>query len=153
QPNGGGDAPEAVYDGLEAACGELDWRPHSRRLAVLIGDAPPHGTGMGGDGFRGGCPCGLTMEAATGLLGGKGITLYAVGLTEAVRDSFARLATYTGGEFFESAQGQQAIEALQRLLTTEFEGIDLDRQVLDLCRRTQDWTVDGMGETLASGRS
>ncbi len=27
KPDGGGDAPEAVYDGLKAACNELAWRP------------------------------------------------------------------------------------------------------------------------------
>jgi hypothetical protein len=152
KPDGGGDAPEAVYDGLQTACDQLDWRPHSCRLAVLIGDAPPHGTGMRGDGFRNGCPCGLTAERVTALLEEKGITLYALGLTAFVRNSFARLATWTGGEYFEAAQTQQAIDALQGLLQKEFAGIDLDRQVLELCRRTSEWTVDGASEALSSGR-
>src|SRR5579884_3334578 len=37
---GGGDAPEAVLDGIAAACRELSWYKHSRRLIVLVGDAP-----------------------------------------------------------------------------------------------------------------
>ena len=151
-PNGGGDAPEAVYDGLEAACTKLKWRPHSCRLAVLVGDAPPHGTGFGGDGFRNGCPCGLTAAQVTAQLEAKGITLYALGLTGAVRNSFTPLATWTGGQYFEAAQAQKAIDALQELLKNEFAGIDLDRQVLELCRRDPEWTVDGMSETLAGGR-
>jgi hypothetical protein len=151
-PGGGGDAPEAVYDGLEAACTELKWLPHSYRLAVLVGDSPPHGTGCAGDGFRHGCPCGLTAEQVTARFEQNGITLYALGLTAVVRNSFAPLATWTGGEYFEAAQAQKAIAALQELLKNEFAGIDLDRQVLELCRRDPEWTVDGMSETLASGR-
>lgn len=152
KPDGGGDAPEAVYDGLEAACTQLKWRPHSYRLAVLIGDSPPHGTGCGGDAFRDGCPCGLTAEKVTARFELNGITLFALGLTAAVRTSFTPLAMWTGGEYFEAAQAQKAIDALQALLTNEFAGIDLDRQVLELCRRDPQWTVDGMSETLASGR-
>src|SRR5581483_5164750 len=41
--DGGGDTPEAVLDGVLGACHELVWRPHARRLAVLVGDSPPHG--------------------------------------------------------------------------------------------------------------
>ena len=43
--NGGGDGPESVLDGVLAAVRELAWRPHARRLAVLVGDSPPHGVG------------------------------------------------------------------------------------------------------------
>src|ERR1051326_2055048 len=48
---GGGDTPEAVLDGVVAACRELQWRKSARRLAVLVGDAPPHGVGAQGDSF------------------------------------------------------------------------------------------------------
>ncbi len=67
QANGGGDAPEAVPDGITAACCELAWWKHSRRLIILVGDAPPHGMGMGGDAFPHGCPCGETIESVTRL--------------------------------------------------------------------------------------
>ena len=48
---GGGDAPEAVFAGIVGAINELSWRPHSRRISLLVGDAPPHGVGYRGDGF------------------------------------------------------------------------------------------------------
>src|ERR1044071_5396679 len=41
--DGGGDAPEAVYDGVFAACKQIEWRPFSCRFTLLVGDAPPHG--------------------------------------------------------------------------------------------------------------
>jgi hypothetical protein len=151
QPSGGGDAPEAVYDGLRAAVRELDWRPHARRLAVLVGDAPPHGVGWSGDGFAKGCPCGLTTESVTALLEERNVTLYALGLTAAVTASFTRLARYTGGAFFAAGQGEQAIAALRGLLEREFADLDFDRRVLAACA-APGWTVDGVGEALGSAR-
>jgi hypothetical protein len=148
-PQGGGDAPESVFDGLRAACDQLEWRPHSRRLAVLIGDAPPHGAGLNA---ARPCACGLTTEATTALLEGQGVTLYALGLYRGLKDSFGPLAAFTGGEYFDAGQGAQVIDALKRLLQAEFEGLDLDRQVLELTRSAPEWTVDGVSEALASGR-
>jgi hypothetical protein len=153
KPDGGGDGPEAVFDGLTAACLELVWRPHTCRLAVLIGDAPPHGVGGAGDAFRSGCPCGLTTAGATALLEQHGITLYALGLTRWVNASFTQLAAWTGGAYFEAQHGPSAIEAVRGVIAREFEEIDMDRRVLELCRTTPDWTMDGVSETLASGRT
>ncbi|MFZ5653466.1 MAG: vWA domain-containing protein [Pseudomonadota bacterium] len=39
---GGGDHPEAVAAGVEAAVERADWRLGARKVMVLIGDAPPH---------------------------------------------------------------------------------------------------------------
>ncbi len=153
QPAGGGDGPEAVYDGLAAACRELQWRPHACRLAVLIGDAPPHGVGGHGDRFPHGCPCGATTAGATALLERQGVVLYALGLTIGVKDSFTKLAAWTGGEYFEANGGRSAIDALREVIAREFAEIDVDRRVLELCRATPDWTVDGVSDRLAGGRS
>lgn len=153
KPDGGGDGPEAVYDGLSAACEKLAWRDHSQRLVVLIGDAPPHGWYRGGDGFPDGCPCGQTPDSVTALYEQHGITLYAVGLTRHVDDSFGRLARYTGGDYFGSEHGGTALEGVQTLLGLEFKDIDFDRQVLERCRADAAWTVDGLGTALASPRA
>ncbi|MBV7327324.1 VWA domain-containing protein [Chloroflexi bacterium TSY] len=75
RPNGGGDVPEAVYDGIAAAGEQLLWRTHSHRLAVLIGDAPPHQD----------CACGITADEATALLEEQRVLLYSVGLTNVVQ--------------------------------------------------------------------
>ena len=40
-PKGGGDIPEAVYEGLYEAADKFPWAAESR-LIILIGDAPPH---------------------------------------------------------------------------------------------------------------
>jgi von Willebrand factor type A domain len=42
QAGGGGDWPEAVFDGLEAAVNDLKWRKNSKRVIVLVAGSPPH---------------------------------------------------------------------------------------------------------------
>ncbi len=149
-PNGGGDGPEAVYDGLFAAGADLQWQAHSQRLAVLVGDAPPHGEGTRGDAFPAGCPCGHTYESVTASLEQSLVTLYAIGLTPLVDDSSARLARYTGGEYFQAGRGQRAIETLRGVLEQEFQDLDFDRRVLEACEFG--WTIDGLTEQLKSSR-
>ena len=39
---GGGDTPEAVLAGLRQAIERTKWRPDSKRVVILFGDAPPH---------------------------------------------------------------------------------------------------------------
>jgi hypothetical protein len=151
-PSGGGDGPEAVLDGLRAAADELVWRPHAQRLAVLVGDAPPHGVGGQGDGFADGCPCGLTLPATTAVLEGHGIILYALCLTPHVNKPFAELAQLTGGEGFTAGHGTAAIEALKRVLLVEFSDLEFDRRARDVCLATPEWTIDTVCTALESPR-
>lgn len=77
--NGGGDGPEAVYDGLVAA-GNLQWRPTADHLVFLIGDAPPHGVGAHGDSWPKGCPCGMRAGGVIELYDFHHIRLNAVSI-------------------------------------------------------------------------
>ena len=65
---------------------------------------------------------------------------------------FAPLAAWTGGTFFAPDRGESAVETIRAVIAAEFDAIDMDRRVLELSRTVPDWTVDGLGETLASGR-
>jgi Mg-chelatase subunit ChlD len=145
---GGGDAPEAVLDGIAAACRELAWYKHSRRLIVLVGDAPPHGTGMRGDAFSSGCPCGETIESVTRLAEEKCITIHALGLTGAVTESFSTISSMTGGKFFSSKEADKAIEAIAKLLKAEFEDVELDRHVLVAWRKNPEIATDELAEQM-----
>jgi hypothetical protein len=60
----GGDIPEAVLDGLDAAC-DLSWRDNADHLLFHILDAPPHGRiyhTFQNDKWIGGCPCNKTAR-------------------------------------------------------------------------------------------
>ena len=152
RPDGGGDTPEAVYDGLRTMCNVLSWEPHSHKLAVLIGDAPPHGTGQGGDRFPDGCPCGMTADTATSLLEASAISLYALSMDTGSEDAFARLARFTGGESFPVRGGDAAIATLKSLLAKEFEDLEFDRQVRDFACARVDWTVDEICQAVEGTR-
>jgi hypothetical protein len=63
--NSGGDTPEAVLDGLDAAC-SLKWRDKADHLVFHVLDAPPHGrtySACENDRWPEGCPCGRTAES------------------------------------------------------------------------------------------
>lgn len=150
--HGGGDAPEAVLDGIVAACGELGWWKHSRRLMVLVGDAPPHGTGAHGDAFREGCPCGENIASVTRLAEEKRITIHSLGLTKLVNESFSEISYLTGGQFFSAHQANQAIEHIATLLKTEFADLDVDRRVLALRRAAPEMAVEEMAARLEISR-
>jgi von Willebrand factor type A domain len=154
--NGGGDGPESVLDGVLAAVRELAWRPHARRLAVLVGDSPPHGVGARGDGFPQGCLCGETIESVTAAAEDARITFYAFGLTSGVESSFGAISNLTGGEFFAiwrgGSAGQDAIESLQAILVEEFGNLAFDRTVLAARREHPDDSLDELATRLASNR-
>jgi len=66
---GGGDAAEAVHDGLNAAITKMSWRDgDNRRIRMIfhITDAPPHGKEYWpqshfSDDYPDGCPCGIKL--------------------------------------------------------------------------------------------
>jgi von Willebrand factor type A domain len=144
--DGGGDEPEAVLDGITAACRELTWWKHSRRLIILVGDAPPHGMGSRGDAFPQGCLCGETIESVTRLAEEQRITIHALGLTNAVTEAFTTISYLTGGKFFSAQQGSQAIEQIATILKAEFTDIALDRRILDAWRANTEIPLDDLAE-------
>ena len=149
QAGGGGDLPEAVFAGLVAAA-NLAWRKHARRIAVLVGDAPPHGVGCQGDAFRHGCPSGETIHSTSAKLEGASIRLYAIGLTPIVQESFGLLSSLTGGKLFTAAQENAAIQQLAGMLQEEFGQLRFDQQVYESWRTTREPNVEGVAAGLGA---
>lgn len=87
--NGGGDRPEAVWDGVNELF-KLSWRDKSDRIVYLVGDSPAHAQ----------CPCGLTPDFLIENLKKTGIQLNAhsiAGMVDTTAD-FKLLADATDGE-------------------------------------------------------
>lgn len=145
-PAGGGDYPEAVLDGLHACARKLNWRPHSRRVAILIGDAPPHG--WRGEAPQGTCACGKTVDTTTAVLEEQRIALSALGLTAGVDASFAWLSRATGGSYFAAHRRQTAMSALESVLAREFADLDFDRRVRDATAEKPESSVDELAAVL-----
>jgi len=120
---GGGDIPEAVFDGIINGTDGMQWRDGSNRIAFLIGDAPPHGMAY----EEPCCLCGLTWGDAVAALEGHGVTLYSISLHPGPKQVFKMLANYTGGFLVESPG---VMEAICNTLTSIFEG-RLDSSVLE----------------------
>lgn len=149
-PNGGGDWPEAVFDGVVAACKKLKWRDHARRIAVLLGDAPPHGH----SGDRGGwdqCPCGETMDTVSSLVEETCIRLFSVPLNmdPALINSFKELALLTGGGSYPVGAGSCAIDEIRKIVDEEFGNLELDTKVHKAWHETNgEITPDDLAEKL-----
>lgn len=125
---GGGDAPEAVIDGLIDGAEAMTWREGSRRIAFLIGDAAPHGMVWG----EACCQCGRTWGDAVATLQYKKVTLYsvAIGGLSGTKEAFKTLATFTGGMLLPEEGG--ALDAVLQTLSEKFEEMDLGTKVLEL---------------------
>jgi hypothetical protein len=131
-PAGGGDAPEAVLDGLIAAA-NLQWREHADHLCFLVGDAPPHGYGESDDTWPHGCPCRATPNGAVELLNGRGIRLHAISLTAnpATVRAFRELAEGAGGTLTEAPSDPYgAVHATGRGLYAASAMVDAGREYL-----------------------
>lgn len=130
---GGGDGPEAVLDGLHDALNKIKWREHSHNVIVLVGDAPPHGTGSGGDHWSKGCPCGLTIEKITKQAEQRAATIFAVGVGNdaQMQSSFQKIAKPTGGEFVSLSDVQSLIPKILELLRREMSKVAADIDIFD----------------------
>jgi hypothetical protein len=82
------------------------------------------------------------------------VIVYALGLTgdRHMIEAFTRLSAMTGGEFFPSGQGNQAIESLKGILAAEFGNLDVDRKVLAEHEANPDLMIDGLAERLEMSR-
>jgi Mg-chelatase subunit ChlD len=98
---GGGDHPEAVLEGLEAALTKLKWSSKNNnviKMAYLVGDAPAQHYADG-----------PTEKAITRLARKKGVVLHTIAcghnLTEGGKDTWSHLARLTEGRFLQLSDG------------------------------------------------
>jgi hypothetical protein len=117
-------------------------------MAVLVGDAPPHGVGCPGDGFPRGCPSGETMESTSAKAEEARVTLYALGMSQQCEESFAYISRLTGGKFFRVEHGDDAMKQMQKILNDEFGQLEFDRKVHDVWTITSAPSVETIAETI-----
>jgi len=131
--DGGGDGPEAVADGLYDALYSISWRQGAHKFIFLVGDAPPHGTGMSGDGFPGGCPCGQDPETLARQAKERGIIIFTLGVGDntTMRRSFELIsqAGEEGGMLVPLDDASRLIDKVLEKTKGEFGNIDIDRMV------------------------
>jgi hypothetical protein len=168
--DGGGDGPEAVYDGVDAACGLMKWREHSCRFVLLVGDSPPHGfrtqpqeepPARGRrrrvdheDGFPAGCPCGLTAQSVTAKAENQRVTVHALcmGDDPITVESFTEIAIGTGGQCASARNAQEIVGKIIEMLTAEFRDLQFDAQVLTTAQRMKQLDIAAIADALRCPR-
>ena len=179
--DGGGDHPEAVYDGVCEAAVLTEWRAHSCRFILLVGDAPPHGyapprvieeaaaarapgrrsgrtrghVAADAGGARGSsCRCGLDAAQVTAAAEENRVTVHALPMSEDVhtRGAFTELAQGTGGECAEQSDAGAVVGRIGQMLDAEFRSLQFDRQVLEFSARLQSLDAGEIGESLGCSR-
>lgn len=153
QAVGGGDAPEAVFDGVYDACARLVWRPHSCRFVLLVGDAPPHGA-KAHEGTGNPCACGYTVHTVTAAAEAQNVTIHALsmGRDQQTVGAFTAMARGTGGECVVANQADAVLKAMTDVLTREFGNLPFDRQVLDTVRALGELDTAAVAERLGTPR-
>ena len=141
--DGGGDAPEAVYDGVFEACTKMEWREFSCRFILLVGDAPPHGVDLevlettrrrhGHDAWPSGCPCGLNMNEVTAAAEDGRIVLHALAMRSdnVTIESFSAIARATGGSFALTTSADRVVTRIKQVIDSDFQNLDFDRRMLE----------------------
>lgn len=132
--SGGGDAPEAVYSGL-SACLELPWETGAYRVVVLVGDAPPHGVGAGGDSYAKGDPTGLDLDEVANRFETAGVFVHALAMTRGgdtiLERAFRRLSISTGGSYNDAATADAAMGLVATFAERFAKDIAFDRRLWD----------------------
>ncbi len=133
----GGDAPEAVADGLHDARTKLSWSPDAYKVLLLVGDAPPHGkdyNNLSDDYWPKGCPAGYDPKDEVLQLRkqfGATVFIFVVGCNEVVERSFRSIAeAVEGGQYFPLKDRKKLPEAILSILEGVSDLIEDDRKVL-----------------------
>jgi len=100
---GGGDMPEAVLDGINAALNEVQWRPESEKSIIMALDAPPHGERFDqGNYNKKECPCGLHESTLLPKMREMKIDFSIIKLTNDINKMIDVFSQYINIEIFNS---------------------------------------------------
>lgn len=121
----GGDIPEAMYDGIDAALTEIDWRQGSHRVVCVIADSSAHEPGEVQN------PRNLDRKQIVGSANDKGVKLFALvtPLPQKTSEEQRRDKEKLWGQLREITQGAKG-EALP--LSQASQLVDKMRKIMDL---------------------
>ncbi|KAL7418007.1 hypothetical protein BDY24DRAFT_373778 [Mrakia frigida] len=144
--SGGGDGPEAVTAAMAVAVEGVEWRPDAAKMVVLIADAPMHGIGEYGDGFREGSPDGKDPLELARQMASQGITMFIVACEPALSgylygtDIFKALCLITSGLMLPLTNASLLAHAI---VGSALEHLDMERLIREV--------GDAVGERLRLG--
>lgn len=164
--DGGGDRPEAVFDGVRAAVEKSAWREFSSRFVLLVGDAPPHGYPLnfapenrknGESAFfsDAACTCGLKISDVTAAAEANRVVVCALPIAKdaVTLAAFTEIARGTGGICADYADSSASIKRISELLDAEFANLAFDAAVLDAFCDFGEVDVENISEKLGESRA
>ena len=133
--SGGGDGPEAVSTALQVM-NKMEFLNESAKIAVLIGDAPPHGVEEG-DRWPQGTPDGAKWTEETKRAFGKGVVIHTVGCFPEITSYQKGIATYekiaadSQGRFIPLEKAELLVNIITGLAVEEIDKLAIQKSILE----------------------
>ena len=145
--SGGGDGPEAVSTALQVM-NKMEYLNESAKIAVLIGDAPPHGVEPG-DRWPQGTPDGAKWDKEAKKAFDKGVIIHTVGCFPEITSYTNGIATYekiaglSQGRFIPLEKAELLVNIITGLAVEEIDKIAIQKSILeDLGVSMEDFPAD-----------
>jgi len=145
--SGGGDGPEAVSTALQVM-NKMEFLNESAKIAVLIGDAPPHGV-ESGDRWPKGTPDGAKWTEEAKRAFGKGIIIHTVGCFPEIThyekgvETYEKIAADSQGRFIPLEKAELLVKIITGLAVEEIDKIAIQKSILeDLGVSMEDFPAD-----------
>ncbi|MFW9794485.1 MAG: VWA domain-containing protein [Candidatus Thorarchaeota archaeon] len=145
--SGGGDGPEAVSTALQVM-NKMEFLNESAKIAVLIGDAPPHGV-ESGDRWPQGTPDGAKWIEEVKRAFGKGIVIHTVGCFPEIMSyekgvrTYEKIAADSQGRFIPLEKAELLVKIITGLAVEEIDKIAIQKSILeDLGVSMEDFPAD-----------
>jgi Mg-chelatase subunit ChlD len=133
--SGGGDGPEAVSTALQVM-NKMEFLNDAAKVAVLIGDAPPHGV-ESGDRWPHGTPDGAKWDTEAKKAFEKGIVIHTVGCFPEIASYAKGVATYekiaadSQGRFFPLEKAEILVNLITGIAVEEIDKIAIQKSILE----------------------
>jgi len=135
EASGGGDGPEAVSTALQVM-NKMEFLIDAAKVAVLIGDAPPHGV-ESGDRWPQGTPDGAKWDNEAKKAFEKGIVIHTVGCFPEIASyakgvaSFEKIAADSQGRFFPLEKAEILVNLITGIAVEELDKIAIQKSILE----------------------
>ncbi len=133
--SGGGDGPEAVSTALQVM-NKMEFLNESAKIAVLIGDAPPHGV-ESGDVWPKGTPDGAKWTEEAKRAFGKGVVIHTVGCFPEIAnyqkgvETYEKIAADSQGRFIPLEKAELLVNIITGLAVEEIDKLAIQKSILE----------------------
>ena len=145
--SGGGDGPEAVSTALQVM-NKMEYLNESAKIAVLVGDAPPHGVEPS-DRWPEGTPDGAKWDKEAKKAFDKGVIIHTVGCFPEITNyqngvaTYEKIANLSQGRFIPLEKAELLVNIITGLAVEEIDKIAIQKSILeDLGVSMEDFPAD-----------